>query len=401
MKTFEERLRHESDGWVADGLVTVGQQTALLARHPAGEGGGKFLAVLATVGGALVLAGVGLLIGSNWQDIGDWTKILGLLALLVAANFVGWRCLISPGRWPRLGDACLMLGAGLFLAGIALVSQIYHLNARPATGMLVWWLGIAAVPWLTGSKGAQFLSTGALLTWLGWEMNTPGSWLALANTSRWWDDTFAHITVLTLLTLAVWLAGLGLRGTRYTMFAGMHETWGAALTCFGIYLLGLVRHDWNLRDREIHAIALPPLALGGVLVLITGWLAGRQSRRELQALASWFGLALVPLVAVYLQWDIGEGGWLWSMLAWCALFGLNLCMVNLGLTTGRASWVNLGIGFIALNILTRYFDLFGTMLQGGLFFILSGALVLVLGIFLERKRRELLRGLRAKPEVKP
>ena len=106
-------------------------------------------------------------------------------------------------------------------------------------------------------------------------------------------------------------------------------------------------------------------------------------------------------MAVYLQWDIGEGGWLWSMLAWCALFGLNLCMVNLGLTTGRASWVNLGIGFIALNILTRYFDLFGTMLQGGLFFILSGALVLVLGIFLERKRRELLRGLRAKPEVKP
>ena len=399
MKTFEERLRQESAGWVADGLLSAEQQAVLLARHPEGEGGGRFLAVLTSVGGVLVLAGVCLLISANWQAIGDWTKILGLVALLVGANVAGWRCQVSPGRWPGPGDVCFMVAAGLFLAGIALVSQIFHLNARPATGVFIWWLGIMAVPWLTGSKAAQFMSTAALLTWLGWEMQTPGSWLVLANTHRWWSETCSFFAVLTLLTLAIWFAGLALRGTQHEVFAGLHEKWGAALTCLGLYLLGFVRHDWDWQNRTVPAGATwLPLALAGVLVVLAGCGAWRQSRREVWAIAPWLGLALVAIGSVYLRWDVGDGGWLWSVLAWVSLFGLNLGMIHAGLATGRAGWINLGIGFIALNILTRYFDLFGTMLEGGLFFVLSGALVLSLGIFLERKRRALLRGLRAKPE---
>jgi uncharacterized membrane protein len=402
MKAFEERLRDESANWVADGLVTTDQRAALLARHPEVEGSGKLLTILATVGGALVLSGVCLLIGSNWQAIGDWTKIAGLLALIVGANWTGWRLQISPGHWPRLGDACFMVGAGLFLAGIALVSQIFHLNARPATGVLVWWLGIAAVPWLTGSKGAQFMSTAALLTWLGWEMTTRDSWLALARGEYGSVQESQFVLILGLLALAVWLAGLALRGTRHERFAGMHEKWGAALACFGCYLLGFVRHDWEWRHREAMAAALPPVALAGALVALTAWGAWRRSRNETRALAPWLAGALGSALAVYFHADIGDGGWLWSALAWGALLGLNIAMIRAGLATARAGWVNLGIGFIALNILTRYFDLFGTMLQGGLFFILSGALVLVVGISLERKRRALLRELRANnPEVTP
>jgi uncharacterized membrane protein len=403
MKAFEEKLRDVSAGWVADGLVTNEQRAALLARHPETEGGGRLLGILAAVGGALVLAGVCLLIGSNWQAIGDWTKIAGLLALLVGANWAGWRLQVSPGRWPRLGDACLMVGAGLFLAGIALVSQIFHLNARPATGVLVWWLGIAAVPWLTGSKGAQFLSTGALLTWLGWEMNTPGSWIELAHRRYGYGPESQFFCIIGLLALTVWLAGLAGRGTRHERFAGMHEKWGAALACFGIYLLGFARHEWGWRyGGEIPPPALPPLALAGTLLGLAAWGAWRRSRRETLALAPWLAAALVAALGDYLQLDFGDGGWLWSVMAWVSLLGLNVAMIRMGLATGRAGWVNLGIGFIALNILTRYFDLFGTMLQGGLFFILSGALVLVVGIGLERKRRALLRELRAKnTEAKP
>ena len=57
--------------------------------------------------------------------------------------------------------------------------------------------------------------------------------------------------------------------------------------------------------------------------------------------------------------------------------------------SGRESWINLGMGFIALNIVTRYFLLFGSMLDGGVFFIVTGLLVLGLGWYLERKRRTL------------
>lgn len=395
MKTFEERLRLESNAWVDDGLITAGTRSALLARHPVGEGGGRFLAVLAGVGGALVLAGVCLLVGSHWEQIGDWVKLGGLVTLLTGAYVTGWRCQVAPGLYPRIGDACFMVGAGLFLAGIALVSQIYHLNSRPASGVMLWWLGIAAVPWLTGSKGAQFLSVAALLTWLGMELHTADSWIALAgpNYDWWWHESYAFIAVMTLLCLAVWLAGLALRGTRHAAFAGLHEKWGAGLTCLGLYWLGFVRHEWA--RQHIHlGFNWSPLALAGGLVLAAGWGAWRQSRRELRGLAPWLCLSLVPVVAVCLGWEIGDHGWLWSILAWGTLFVLNLFMVHVGLATGRTGWVNLGIGFIALNIITRYFDLFGTMLQGGIFFVVSGVIVLVLGIGLERKRRALLRTVR-------
>jgi len=48
---------------------------------------------------------------------------------------------------------------------------------------------------------------------------------------------------------------------------------------------------------------------------------------------------------------------------------------------------------------TRYFDLFGTMLEGGVFFIVTGSLVIGLGIYLEKKRRALLGSLRKEARV--
>jgi uncharacterized membrane protein len=85
---------------------------------------------------------------------------------------------------------------------------------------------------------------------------------------------------------------------------------------------------------------------------------------------------------------------LWSALAWLTLFVLSVAVVRIGLETGREGWVNLGIALIAVNIVTRYFDLFGTMLEGGVFFVVTGVLVTALGIYLEKKRRALVARLR-------
>src|SRR5688572_26037334 len=150
----EEKLREWTDAWVADGLVTAAQREALLARHPVPAGGShRFLAILAMLGGTMLLVGVSLIIKSNWDQIGDWVKIGGLVALLGGSYVVGYRLKIAPGRYPRTGDACLMAGAVLFLLGIALVSQIFHIDSRPANGVLLWWAGIVALPWLLHARG--------------------------------------------------------------------------------------------------------------------------------------------------------------------------------------------------------------------------------------------------------
>jgi hypothetical protein len=74
-------LREESSAWVAEGLVTAAQREALLARHPE-SGPARLPGILGAVGGALVLAGVCLLIGSNWERIGAFAKIAGVILLI-------------------------------------------------------------------------------------------------------------------------------------------------------------------------------------------------------------------------------------------------------------------------------------------------------------------------------
>ena len=88
------------------------------------------------------------------------------------------------------------------------------------------------------------------------------------------------------------------------------------------------------------------------------------------------------------------GNWIWSALSWLTLFLLDLGLIRAGVFSGRESWVNLGVGMIALNVVTRYFDLFGNMMDGAALFMGSGALILGGGIYVERQRRRLLARLR-------
>lgn len=393
MSSFEERLRKESTGWVEEGLLSAEQRAALLSRHPIPEtAGGRFLAILALIGGTLTLAGVCLLIGANWQEIGDWTKIGGLVVLLIAAYVAGWKLKIAPGHFPRLGEALFMIGAGLLIAGIALVSQIYHLNDRPASAVGAWWLGIVAVPWLVRSRGAQAVSLTAALTWFGMELSADDSWLRLLPENAR-GEPWVLVAAFTVAGMIVWFAGLGLRRSRYADFAGLHEIVGLVLVCGGLYVLGFLRHGLRW-DDSLSPAAWPPLAFLAVLMVASVVGAWRSCPRETSQLLPWMLVASIPLLAVFMAWRLDDGGWLWSALAWSSLFVLNVFTVRVGLATGRESWVNLALLCIAVNIVTRYFDLFGTMLEGGVFFVVTGVVVLTLGIFLERRRRVWLASMR-------
>lgn len=399
MKPFEESLVTASNDWVDAGLITTSQRTAILSRHPissAPSSPSRFLAILASIGGALFVVGVSLIIKANWEATADWLKISGLVSLLVGSYVAGWRLKISPGQSPKLGDACLMMGAVLFLLGIALVSQIFHIDSRPSNGVLLWWAGIAAVPWLMHAKGAQLLSVVAGLTWFGMECEAHDSWLQLTvRSDQWHGDTFYHFIAAGFLVGAVILLfGAGLRRGRYTDFAGLHEILGLCAMGATLYALGFTWtvHSWN--HHVMQAARWQPVAVLALAVLaVGGWAFARNYTGVRQTF--WFLLTgIVPVAAHLLGIELTDSGWLWGAFSSVGMFVLNLGMIRIGLAEGRESWINLGMAGIALNVVTRYFLLFGTMLEGGVFFIVTGLLILTLGYGLERKRRSLVGELR-------
>jgi uncharacterized membrane protein len=68
MKSFEEKLETISAEWVCEGLIGAETRAALLARHPATHTGvSRTLTIFASVGGALLLVGVSLVIKAKWK----------------------------------------------------------------------------------------------------------------------------------------------------------------------------------------------------------------------------------------------------------------------------------------------------------------------------------------------
>jgi uncharacterized membrane protein len=74
---------------------------------------------------------------------------------------------------------------------------------------------------------------------------------------------------------------------------------------------------------------------------------------------------------------------------WALSLVTSLALILYGARWARRAWVNWGVVFIGVHALTRYFDLFGTMLQTSLLFFLTGAFVLALGWVLEKFRRRM------------
>ena len=80
-----------------------------------------------------------------------------------------------------------------------------------------------------------------------------------------------------------------------------------------------------------------------------------------------------------------------------ALFAFSILQIRIGLHRRSPFFVNLAIVSIAIQILTAYLQLFGTMADTGLIFVTTGLLLIGMGWYLERQRRSLVRSMNPMP----
>ena len=391
---FGRHLPGEVQAWVRDGLINQAQGDAIVGRY-AREGGRslRFIQVISIAGAVLLSVGIILLIAHNWNVIDAWVKLTGLFVLLAGFHYAGWRFRFDTPSVPRVGEAFLLMAGALFLAGIGLVSQIYNLDERPANGVLVWWLGIAAMPWLGRSSALQALSTIAFIVWLGMEAAAVDSWISLGSMS------WAYPAALALLGGVLFLAGQWPRVSPLVWSGDLLAAFGLALFAWGTYVLGFVRYSHLLAYRHPAKPWLPVILLVALGLLLVGSL-----RRLARGPGGWGLLAsfmamtcMAGAVALAPEAFLRTGRWELSLaiLIWVLQITFALCLVWAGMLAERPGWVNLGTFLFAIQVITRYFDLFVTMLDTGLLFILGGALLLGVGYLTERKRRQLITAMAA------
>jgi uncharacterized membrane protein len=394
------------------GLISDEQRQTIVEHFKLKEDSNRFLVIISFVGAMLVAAGIVLLIAANWQEIPRDVKLGAGLILMLGAHAGGWWLRENPltpslspsvgervsegrvrGNYRKTGEALHLLGSLLFLGNIALVGQIYHLSTRPPNAFLVWWAGIAALPWLLRSKAQHLLALLAFGIWFGCEINQEDSRVRLSDESQ----------VLAYALLGLVYAGLGyvLRRSAFASFAKVTEQVG--LIAFLVFAYPLT---WQgFLDGYHNAVTssywiLPSLAAAAVALVALG-----AKNLELNRQWRWtWGLSLAIaaglLVAAFFAPRERVWGWHQNLtplnaLAALALFVFCLLQIQVGLQERSAFLVNLGVVFVALVIIAAYIGLFGTMARTGLMFVVSGVFLIVFGVYLEKKRRGLMKRIKA------
>ncbi len=392
MKASDIQRIHEA------GLISDQQRHAIIEHFHLDRETNRLLVILGIIGAVLVSAGVILLISANWESIPRFVKLAAGLALLVSAHAAGWQ-LARSGKHPIVAEALHLVGSGLFLANIALVGQVYHLSSRPPNAILLWLLGIAPLAWILRSKAQHVLTLIAFGLWLGLELNQRDSWL-------FFDGEGRQFMVYALLGVLFASGGLMLSKSRFPEFGPPTEKFGLLALHIASYPLTLGFY-YGMGRVAPGAWVLTGIITAAVVALTV--MAALRLRVIADPQWRWvWAAALLGIVAltwvgltVKMERTWGAGVLLLGphWIATPTLFFFCLLQAQVGLIR-RSPWlVNLSIVFIGLHLITAYFQLFGSMQTTGMMFLVGGIFLIGLAIYLERKRRSLLRRMTVLPSA--
>lgn len=413
---FHHRLDGLLKAAVEREIVSPGAADQLrdLARDQVKERGALTLAgALGWIGGLAVILGSILLIASNWDGISDGAKLAGFFVLLAGTHAAGFRITKSGLPYERTAASFHFMGAGLFLAGIGLVAQIYHLNGRPPNAVLLWFAGIAPLAVLLRSASIGVMSLFALLLWVHMEGTFTGSPFEMVS------SVASHIVI----ELGIGAALIGFSGAvkrSEPRMASAMRACGALMLFYSVYLLGFYRYfsrsnGWFGQGIEgSPVLPLAALGLGAIGLVVGGRHLSSESAWLRNRLLILLGAALaVAAVILGLEQGLISPGpkievfdfgwtrrhalvdWMFTVLSWAVWFLLGLWCIAWGAASDRKGYVNLGVLAIGVGIITRFLDLMGSLAETGTLFVVGGAALLGTAYGMERWRRKIVRDMMA------
>lgn len=367
----DRRLRRATERWVEAGLID-GDTAESIRSYEQNRNGGtsrRVSTILAGMGAALIGAGILVYLGANWENIPTWLRTVVLVGIPI--GFAGGGLALDRRGVPRAGVGMWILAIVAIGPSVGLLVDLYAPSLDIVWPLLAW--GLLAVPMghafrtrLGTGIGLLALLAGTVLT--GAEDNG----LLLAG------------LVATLLLGAV----LPLRD-RATQLVETYQFVGTA-TILGLYLwLATLEGRFDLLQIEFDAglalvFLLAVIVAGGAIIR---WRRGRARMGDAI-------FVLIPPIAVSIMvlFAYGLGSFTWIIgyfLGQAVLLGMLLAIVVLALALGSSILVNLVVVGFFLQILTLLVTITDE-LSGALTLVLTGIILVIAAVGLERGRRQLL-----------
>lgn len=399
MANHEKIICDFLDAAVDRSLLTKAEavRLAAFARSDGQEHKGWF-SLSAAMGllGALALAfGAVLLISANWYMFSDIAKLSGFLVLLVVTHAAA-QCCVRKGH-EKTGSALHFLGAGLCLAGIGLIAQIFHLHSSSGESFLLWLVMILPLAVLLRNGPILLLSVVAFTLWGNMQLD-------YLHGSGWLSALAFNASVC----FAMVAGGLVLKEHGSSMSAYLQVP-GMIGVMLWLYIYGFTHEAsprWFKGDGDGVLILVLLLALT-VALLGYQWFRSAARRERYFLLGLGVGvLAVLLLIAVGFAGSSLQGHYehnafgrmdkvyylpfFVSLAAWVSYFALALWGVVYGALQHQRWMLNCSVLLVGIGIFTRFMDLLASMMDTGLLFVASGVVLLGLGFGLEKWRRRLI-----------
>jgi len=430
-------LRSQLPELVASGVITSENARAIERHYEHDEPRTNFaFVILATLGSALVAAGIILLIAHNWDDLSRATRTtIAFLPLLIAQALVVFTLMRRNESRPWR-EAAAIFDVAAVATAISLISQTYQLQGTFADFMRTWLLlSIAIVYLLRTTLGAIAYVIGCFV-WLfaGWGMFSPEGnpmlfWLLLvlvvpyvAIRFRYDRDSRETATLVIILALAA-LFGVGTTAEFANAHVGAIAYAGLAtviylcgmkffpqttgrlhpLAVVGGIAIGVVtivlsfESNWHMtygvsRNSAANLAVAVELLFPIAAVCLAGFdLLGRRAAFSLSA-------ALLPIVAA-VAWalthlcELPDDKWHSTSCSFAAATVMNCYALLLGIDIlargirrNSIARANFGLLLIAALAICRFFDSDLSFVARGVGFIIVGLGFLVANLLLFKRR---------------
>ncbi|MCX7830762.1 MAG: DUF2157 domain-containing protein, partial [Acidobacteria bacterium] len=322
---------------------------------------------------------------SNWGMIPRWGKLSIIFLSLFSSYSLGYYLRYEKKSYPKVGGALIFLGCMIYGAGIFLIAQIYNISVHYPNGPLMWALGVLPLAYLLRFKTILFLALIDLIIWLPME-------LSFHITS--YHSTMIYFTMF--LFMGICYFSLGLMQSKYDFTKDLSRIYlvlGAFLVFGSFYVFTFEEAKNRIETGE----NLFPFLFGFSLIfafcLLVNFFFAKKDKFIIAE------SALLLFLFIFAVWYLSTAqsesgksrGDFFVIVTNIIYFLMIVGIIILGFKKKDKVYINIGLIFFVFDVFARYFDFFFKLLPRSIFFIAGGLMLIFGGIFLEKKRRKILK----------
>lgn len=386
--------KEQIDQWLRDGTITQEQANKMLAdssEYRKEQSSNKLIVTISTIGSILLGIGAILFVASNWVVMPNIMKILILVGSTFGAYYAGYFFKYQKQNLPKVGASLIFLGALLFGATVFLIAQMYNINANSHVLVLIWLIGVLPLVYAFQSSPIAGLSALLFYIWIG-QFVFKGLDFYRAQ------GDFFKLPVLYLVS-GVLLFGIGqlhYLSEKLKSVARVYRLAGIKIGMVSLFFLtfrffsghyenyGFFSKSLETSDQFTFGLIL--FSVVAILLAVIG-LFFNPSKSSTNDLENSIALGLVSIALVFFFFPATTN--IYVLLFNLILAGLVFTLLFVGYQREDMQIVNTGMFWLSALILVRYFDFFWDLLPRSLFFMVGGLILVLGGIALEKKRRQL------------